>query len=219
MWNTSQGILPPQVNLISLGGDVVNNGDFISYPSAAGTVNMLAQGSVVLNQGFVLSDAELSVMPTLANIAALLAPYDQTVSAATEVTATLLPDYPQIGQVSDTQNSFTSQNIFYGGVNYLAGQNPIYFGPDSVIGGDQLAQLICDPTAATEANIGGAYGVAYVYVSPQIELERHAGLHVGDSNPTRIVALTGDVSLGRRDRGQCEPAARAHLRWFLLRGP
>jgi hypothetical protein len=35
-----------------------------------------------------------------------------------------------------------------------------------------------------------------VDVSPQVEAERHAGLHVGDRNPARIIALTGDVSQG-----------------------
>ncbi len=46
--------------------------------------------------GFVLSDADPSIMPTIANIAAVLAPYDTTVTASNGATETLVPTYPRI---------------------------------------------------------------------------------------------------------------------------
>jgi filamentous hemagglutinin len=169
-WNTIQGILPPSVNLISFEGNVINQGNFTTYPAPTGTVNLLAQGSVVLDEGFVLSDASPSVMPTIANIAALLAPYNQMVTDTNAATETLLPSYSQIGQ--GTFNGIT----LFGGPNYLPGQDPNYF----VLGGDVPDQLNRD--------------LRSLPVSPQAEAERHAGLHAGDSNPARIIALTGDVS-------------------------
>ena len=143
-----------------------------------------------------LSDTAPSVMPTLANIAALLdqPQYEQTVTAGNEATATLVPNYPQIGQTTGKSTGYRSRNIYFGGANFLAGQNPAYFGPSSVLGGDEPAQLIRDPAAAQLGN--RSYSTVYIGVSPTIELDRHAGLHVGDSNPARIIALTGDVSQG-----------------------
>src|SRR4029077_6436645 len=81
-WNTNQGILPARVNLISLGGDVVNNASFTTYPDPNGTVNMLARGSVDLNVGFNLSDADPAIMPTLANIAGALVNFQTVVTQA-----------------------------------------------------------------------------------------------------------------------------------------
>jgi hypothetical protein len=58
-WNTTQGILPAQIRLISLGGDIINGaldstgastgGTFITYPDPQGTVDLLAEGSVELD--------------------------------------------------------------------------------------------------------------------------------------------------------------------------
>jgi filamentous hemagglutinin family protein len=189
-WNTSQGLLPPQVNLISLQGDVANDGRFITYPSSTGTINLLAQGSVALNDGFVLSDADPSVLPTLANIASTLKSFTATVTAANESTTTLAPAYLQIGEAPDTVATKSLAYGFIGGANYLAGQDPLL----SVLGGDAPAQLIRDVAAA--AILNGPYGVAYDAVSPLTESQRHAGLHANDSNPLRIIALAGDVVQG-----------------------
>src|SRR5262249_57230446 len=79
-------------------------------------------GFVVLNAGSVLSDAAPSVMPTLANMATLLAPYDQTVTAANEATATLLPSFQQIGEP-------TSGTTYVGKTIYLGGR---IFSPDRI---------------------------------------------------------------------------------------
>jgi filamentous hemagglutinin family protein len=199
-WNTSQGLLPPQVNLISLQGDIANDGRFITYPSQTGTVNMLAQGSVALNEGFVLSDADPSVLPTLANIASTLKNFTTTVTAANESTTTLAPAYLQIGEAPDTVATKSLAYEFIGGANYLAGQDPSL----SVLGGDAPAQLIRD--VATAAMINGPYGIAYDAVSPLTESQRHAGLHADDSNPLRIIALAGDVTQGSIPTGSGGPS-------------
>ena len=189
---TSQGLLSPQVNLIALQGDVANDGRFITYPSPSGTVNLLAQGSMALNQGFVLSDAQPSLMPTLANIAAELANDTTTVTAANQSTATLAPAYLQIGEGPDIIATISNRYAYIGGANYLAGQDPAY----SVVGGDIPAQLIRDVVVAAAAFAGGPYGISYDAVSPLVEAARHAGLHTRDGNPARIVALGGDIIQG-----------------------
>jgi hypothetical protein len=77
VWSTIQGVLPAQLHLISLEGNIINGdasggGRFITYPSANGTVDLLARGSITLNSGYVLSDANPDVLPTLNNIARCL---------------------------------------------------------------------------------------------------------------------------------------------------
>jgi hypothetical protein len=192
-WNTNQGILPAQVKLISMGGDILNEASFTTYPDPAGTVDLLARGSVLLSAGlnnaggFNLSDADPSVMPTLANIARVLAPFQTVATAADAASATLAPTYERLlGGTS-------------GGANYLAGQDPgmnLLLDPQggssreilhaTVLQGDSPAQLI--PSLSLDTTTGT------VLPDPIVEAERHAGLHAGDPDPARIIALDGDVA-------------------------
>jgi hypothetical protein len=157
---------------------------------------LLARGSVNLDAGFVVSDADPSVMPTLANVAAVLANYAQTVVAnatsSNVSTATLTPAYPMIGQPVGVASETYLQGNNYpdrGGANLLAGQDPAQF----LLRGDLPAQLIRDvANAGNSAN--NPYGAVALSVSPSVEAERHAGLHTGDSDPARIIALNGDVT-------------------------
>jgi hypothetical protein len=184
-WNTNQGILPARVNLISLGGDVVNNASFTTYPDPNGTVNMLARGSVDLNVGFNLSDADPAIMPTLANIAGALVNFQTVVTQANASTATLTPAYQRL-----------LEGGFIGGANYLAGQDTgVTTDPTAVIAttfhatvlqGDSPVQLI--PSLALITALGSPIP------PPPVENARHKGLHAGGSDPARIVALAGDVA-------------------------
>jgi Filamentous haemagglutinin family outer membrane protein len=123
----------------------------------------------------VLSDADPAVMPTLANIAAVLAPFNTAVTPQSEATAALPSTYPRIATL----------NNFFGGANFLAGQDPSY----TVLGGDSFAQLIRDTTLQAQATQG-----TFVPTIPTVETGRHGGLHVNDANPARIFALNGDVT-------------------------
>ncbi|MTD94380.1 filamentous hemagglutinin N-terminal domain-containing protein [Hyphomicrobium sp. xq] len=170
-WNTNQGVLPAQLHLIALQGDITNNKRFITYPDRAGTVDLLARGSINLNAGFVLSDADPAVMPTLANIAAVLAPYTTTVNGTNAATSTLAPAYSRLngggtGGVSSNR----------GGANFLPGQDGGY----TVLGGDTFRQLLRSNPNTPD---------------PAVVINRHAGLHADDDNPARIIALGGDLTL------------------------
>jgi filamentous hemagglutinin len=70
----------------------------------------------------------------------------------------------------------TTGGYSLGGANFLAGQDPAY----AVLSGDTFAQLFRDVTSLP--------------VGATVEAERHDGLHVGDTNQARIIALTGDVT-------------------------
>ena len=176
-WNTLQGVVPAQLNLISLQGDITSgnaadgSGRFITYPSSTGTVDLLARGTVDLQVGFVLSDANPEIMPTFANIQAILAPYDTVVTSAAQ---TFTNYYPRI---------FASSTLQLGGENFLAGQDPTY----TVLEGDIFDELVRDPdvvTSLTNAPLTPATVLA----------DRHGPLHVGD-DPARIIALDGDVTM------------------------
>ena len=204
-WNTNQGILPAQVRLILLAGDVVNNASFVTYPDPSGTVDLLAAGSVELNAGFVVSDANLGIMPTLQKMAGALASYRTVVTSSNFSAATLAPNYDRLFQ----HVNGVEQPLFLGGPSYLEGQdtgvttiydtvgsNDLSTLHPTVLEGDIPAQLIRD-----FANAVTYYGVSSTYdslmdVSSVIELQRHAGLHAGDSDPARIIALNGDVTQG-----------------------
>jgi filamentous hemagglutinin family protein len=177
-WNTSQGILPAEVNLISLGGDVTNQGTFATYPAQNGGVNLLAEGAVILDAGFTVSDAEPSIMPTLQNIVAMLGSFQTVVTSANASTTTLPTTYNRLVGIS------ANVSFPLGGALYLPGQDP----SSSVLLGDNFAQL--SPTFVQTASL---------------ETERHdcalavdgacvQTLHAGNNNPTRIIALTGNVS-------------------------
>jgi filamentous hemagglutinin family protein len=174
-WNTSQGIVPAQLNLISFEGNIANKASFITYPDPAGTVNFLAAGTITLNAGFVLSDADPSVMPALANMAAFLSKFDQVIIDAT----TPLPavNYSRLGDSGNTD----FRTFLLGGVNYLPGQDPAY----AVLAGDVAGQLSRDFPVNS--------GITPVVPAAVVELDRHGGLHVGDATPARIIALTGDL--------------------------
>ena len=191
-WNVNQGILPAQVNLISLGGDVVNNGSFTTYPDPAGTVNLLARGSVELNAGFNLSDADPAILPTLTNVVSVLAPFQTLVTAANAATATLTPAYDRL--------YVAAQTTYVGGANYLAGQdtgstttlNPFTSAiipviHTTVLQGDAPIQLV------TSVDLEADF--ADILPNPVQEAGRHAGLHKG-ADPARIIALAGDVAQG-----------------------
>jgi filamentous hemagglutinin len=180
-WNTLQGILPAQLHVISLQGNVTNgsvdssndgSGTFITYPAANGTVDMLARDSLLLNAGFVLSDANPSVMPTLDNIAAAL-DQPQFLSVITSVSPA------QSMLTTTTYQRISASNFPLGGANFLPGQDSSY----AVLGGDTLAQLLRDP-------------ISPVTPPPaSVEADRHGNLHVGDNNPARLIALDGDVTM------------------------
>jgi hypothetical protein len=200
-WNTNQGILPSQVNLISLGGDVTNKATFIAYPSPSGSVNLLAQGSVALDAGFVVSDADPSIMPTWSNIASKLSQYRTVATAGNAASTTLIPGFDSLLYVF----GFDLSTYYYGGALYLAGQDTGTVTRETLNGlastvsptvlqGDVPAQLIRD--AAQAATVNSPTGIPALDVSPVIEAERHHGLHANQHDLSRIVALTGDVTDG-----------------------
>jgi hypothetical protein len=181
-WNTIQGVLPPQLHVISLQGNITNGvvnggegfGMFITYPAADGTVDLLARGSLTLNTGFVLSDANPGIMPTLGNIAAQL-DQPQYLSVVTSASQTL--STATYGRTGSPTSGFLA-----GGANFLAGQDPTY----TVLDGDTVQQLFRDPASINQT---------YQSVNPVVEADRHDGLHVGDTNPARLIALNGDVTM------------------------
>ena len=189
----SEGLLPPQLNLVSLQGDITNSASFVTYPAASGTVNLLARGSVTLNAGFVLSDASLSVTPTLANIVAAFASpnLDTTVTSQNVSTTTMsLNNLPLVGPLLSVVLEADAQ----------AGLPA----PASVadLAGDAPVQLIVDLPATDNPNTN-PYGIAAltIPITPQTEAARHAGLHAGQSDLARIIALNGDVTQGGLAQG------------------
>lgn len=61
-------VLPPTLQAIALGGNAAVSGDVSLWPSANGNLNLLAAGSVLLDQTLIrLSDADPASLPGLAN--------------------------------------------------------------------------------------------------------------------------------------------------------
>jgi hypothetical protein len=186
-------LVPPQLNLVSLQGDVTNNTPFVTYPAPSGNVNLLARGSVALNASFVVSDASPTVTPTLANFAAAFAsPSLQTTVTGDNAAHTTLPlnDLPLVGPL---ESLVTNGNTELGSTTQPPTAFPNNAAPASVaeLQGDAPAQLIVDLPAAPNY---GTSTATPLKLDPQTENERHAGLHAGQSNPARIVALNGDVT-------------------------
>ena len=194
-WNTNQGIIPARVDLISLEGDVTNGtasvgslvsgtGIFITYPDQNGTVNMLASESVVLNAGFQLSDFTPTTLPTLNNIAAILAPFQTEVTSSNYLGTTLAPGYDRL-----MLTGVSGRRSFVGGANYLAGQDTGY---TYVSGLFKQHHDLLEGDSPQQLMVGLSLFSPDV-IAPSLEAERHAGLHDG-SDPARIIALNGDVT-------------------------
>jgi hypothetical protein len=198
VWNLTQGIVPAQLNLVSLQSDVtvgdVNSmaSVFITYPSPTGTVNLLARGSVDMQKGFVLSDADPSIMPTIANIADKLSPFTIPVVAASSNPRVLTNNKATTLQSND---GLVVEELSIGGANFLLSQDPTYL----VLLGDNFDQLVRDV---------GLSGI--ISVDPATEAARHGclsvngtcqPLHFGDTDPARIIAVTGDVTQSATTNG------------------
>jgi hypothetical protein len=117
-WNVTQGIVPARVNLVSLQGDITNGGTFTTYPDPNGTVNLLARGSVNLNAGFNLSDAQPSIMPTLQNVVGVLGSFQTPAIQNSDPTA---PGYAPQAVLVPSFEQLVTNNFFTGGALYLAG--------------------------------------------------------------------------------------------------
>ncbi len=143
-------------------------------PAPPARSDLLARGSVDLNAGFVLSDADPAVMPILANIASALAPFDVTVTAAQRVHRYLVRLRPDPGQCG---RSRCGRSQFACGV--------------------RTPTAPCSRAIPLPSSIPDTTSLDFTaaFVTSTIEAERHAGLHVGEEdNPVRIFALDGDVA-------------------------
>jgi hypothetical protein len=179
-WNTAQDILPPQLHVASLQGDITNTGRFILYPDKQGTIELLARNSIVLEKGFVLSDADPSIMQTLGNYVSALRPTEFRKAEYKNLTSNW----------GANPSSEKSAFGMLGGRSYLAGADS--------------EKSVLDVERSVERALRTSGNNPY---ESELLLAHAPGLlHANDNEPARLVALTGD--LGKPVASVLEPLSK-----------
>jgi filamentous hemagglutinin family protein len=207
--NALQGILPAQLHATSLQGNIINNGHFLTWSAPNGTVDLLARGSVSLNQGFTVSDADPSILPTLSAYTGVFAAFpegtfleaqpDASLGSGFE-TAPLPPQtsffFRNVTQFLEdlaTSNANRFGSYFFGGLAFVAGADV----GQAVL--EAESRLYSIPSFVSLAN----------ELSPSLRASLHAGLHAADSQPVRVYALAGDIRQAASLPGQAEVLPKA----------
>lgn len=203
--NALQGILPAQLHATSLQGNIVNNGHFLTWADANGTVDLLARGSVNLNQGFTVSDADPAILPTLAAYTGVFAAFPEGTFLEAQPDVNTVPGNETAPRLPQTSFFFTNVSQAFSGASLSFGS--YFFGGQAFVAGADAGQAVLEAESRIYSDPG--FDSPASALSTTLRASLHAGLHAADSEPVRIYALAGDIRQVTGSLGQAEVLPKA----------